>query len=170
MIERRKLHTFKGAPLVLVGDSTVEVGEKAPNFVAYKSLTDRVQLSDFAGKTVIISAVPSVDTPVCSNQTARFVKEVAAMGDDVVLLTISRDLPFAMGRWCATNGAAGANMLSDAREGDFGRKFGIVIREFGLLARAVFVVGKDGVLKYSQIVPEMATEPDYAPVLAAARA
>lgn len=169
MIERRNLHAFKGSPLVLEGSQSVQVGDKAPNFVAYKSLVDRVQLSDFAGKTVVISAVPSIDTPVCSNQTERFNKDVAALGGDVVLLTISKDLPFAHGRWCGAKGIKDAVMLSDAREGDFACKYGLRIREFGLLARAVIVIGADGIVKHFQIVPEMSAEPDYASALAAVK-
>ncbi|MDX2176547.1 MAG: thiol peroxidase [Candidatus Sumerlaeia bacterium] len=167
MKERTGLHAFKGSPLTLVGDGDVKAGDHAPDFTAYKSLTDAVKLSDYRGKTVVISAIPSIDTPVCERQTARFNDEASKLGDNVVVLTVSMDLPPAQARWCAAKDAKNVVMLSDYRGHDFGNKFGLVVKELGLLARAVYVVGPDGVVKFAHIVPELSAEPDYAPVLAA---
>lgn len=169
MTERKNLHAFKGNPLTLVGEGVAAVGQKAPDFAVNKSLGEQVKLSDFAGKVVVLNVVPSLDTPVCSNQTARFNKEAGALGDGVVILTISMDLPPAQARWCQANAATNIVTASDFKDRDFAHKYSLYIKELGLLARSVFVIGKDGVVKYEQIVPELSAEPDYAPVLSAVK-
>ena len=121
------------------------------------------------GSVWIISSVPSVDTPVCSAQTRRFNEEAARLGQGVKVLTVSMDLPFAQKRWCGAEGIANLQTVSDFRDREFGRNYGLRIQENGLLARSVFVVGKDGRITYAQLVPEITQEPDYAPILAAAR-
>ena len=160
--------TLRGDPLTLAGER-VGVGGKAPSFTAVAN-----DMSTFtfepAGSVWIISAVPSLDTPVCSSETRRFNEEAAKLAPGVKVLTISMDLPFAQKRWCGAEGVRNLRTVSDYRDRDFGRKYGVRIKENGLLARSVFVVGKDGRIKYVQLVPEITKEPDYAPILAAAQA
>ena len=114
-----------------------------------------------------MSAVPSLDTSVCSTETRRFNEEAAKLGDDVVVLTVSMDLPFAQKRWCGAEGIERVITLSDYRNADFGKAYGILIKELHLLARTVFVVDKQGVIRYIQPVKELSTEPDYNAVLEA---
>ncbi|HNW91972.1 MAG TPA: thiol peroxidase [bacterium] len=166
-MERTGLVTFKGAPLTLIG-TAVQAGEPAPDFTAIDQNLQPVSLAAFRGRVVIISSVPSLDTPVCSLQTQRFNREAATLNATVI--TISCDLPFAMQRFCDSFKVDKLVTLSDYREREFGMKYGLVIRELALLARAVMVIGTDGTIAYWQLVPEVAQEPDYAPVLAAARA
>lgn len=166
--ERKGIVTVKGAPVTLVGEE-VKVGDRAPDFTVVDNDLNEVRFSSFAGKVVILASVPSLDTPVCDMETRRFNQEAAALGEDVVILTISMDLPFAQKRWCGAAGVTAVKTLSDHREASFGLAYGVLIKELRLLARAIFVVGRDGVVRYVQIVPELSQEPDYEPVLAAAR-
>jgi thiol peroxidase len=160
--------TFKGDPLTLTGQEK-NVGETAPDFVAVGNDLSPVKLADFKGKTVIISSVPSLDTSVCATQTRKF-NEQAGSKDDVVVLTVSMDLPFAQKRWCGAEGIENVVTVSDHRDADFGQKYGLLIKELRLLARAVFVVDPEGKITYRQIVDEMTNEPDYDAALAAADA
>jgi thiol peroxidase len=159
--------TFKGNPLHLEGEP-VEVGQKAPEFTAVGNDLAPVNLSDHKGKTLIIASVPSLDTGVCSMETKRFNEEAGKLGD-VDVLVVSMDLPFAQKRWCGAEGVENVATVSDYRDAEFGRNYGVLIKELRLLARAVFVVDSDGVIRYIQLVPEMAEEPDYDAVLAAVR-
>lgn len=168
MNERKGVVTMKGDPVTLVGKA-VRVGEKAPDFEVLANDLSVVGLSSFTGKVCIISSVPSLDTPVCDTQTRRFNEEAAKLGKDVVVLTISMDLPFAQSRWCGAAGVKDVKTLSDHRDASFGRAFGVLIRELRLLARAVFVVDKGGVVRYVQVVPELTKEPDYDAVLKAVK-
>ena len=118
---------------------------------------------------VTISVVPSLDTPVCDMQTRKFNEQATALGENVVILTVSVDLPFAQARWCGAAGVDRVITLSDHRETSFGAAWGVLIKDLRLLARAVFVVDRDAVIKYVQIVKEIATEPDYEPVLDAVK-
>ena len=120
-----------------------------------------VSLSDYKGKTIIIASVPSLDTGVCDTETRKFNEEAGKLGNDVVILTISMDLPFAQARWCGAAGVEQVKTLSDYQQGDFGTKYGLLIKGLRLLARAVLVVDANGVIQYIQIVPEVAQEPDY---------
>ena len=113
----------------------------------------------------MLVCVPSLDTPVCDMEVRRFNKEAAALSERVRIAAVSRDLPFAQARWCGAAGATAVETLSDYRDGAFGKAFGIAIKELALLARAVFVIAPDGTLAYSQLVPEVTQEPDYAAVL-----
>jgi len=113
--------------------------------------------------------VPSLDTPVCSLETARFSAEADKLGDSVRILTISMDLHFAQKRWCAAEGAANVVTLSDHRDADFGNKYGVLMKGFRLLGRAIFVTDKEGVIRYIQVVPEITTEPDYDAVIKAVK-
>ena len=168
MAERPGAVTMKGNPLTLVGNE-VRVGDAAPNFTVLSNDLKPVDLASYRDKVVVLSAVPSLDTPVCAIETRRFNQEAAALGPDVLILTISMDLPFAQKRWCGAEGIQRVTTLSDHRDAAFGNAYGVLIKELRLLARAVFVVDRQGVLRYTQLVKEIATEPDYAAVLDAVR-
>lgn len=168
MKERSGVVTFLGNPLTLLGDE-VSVGSKAPDFTALDNSLAPVSLSSFAGKVVIISSVPSLDTPVCDMTTRRFNKEAEALGADVVILILSMDLPFAQARWCGAAGASAVKTLSDHRDAAFGAAYGLLIKELRLLARAVLVVDKSGNIAYQQLIKEVKDEPDFDAALAAAR-
>jgi thiol peroxidase len=155
---------MKGQPLTLLGEG-LKVGEPAPDFEALANDLSPVKLSSFKGNICIISSVPSLDTPVCDTMTRRFNQEAVNLGDDVVVLTISMDLPFAQSRWCGAAGVENVQTISDHRDASFGNAFGVLIKELRLLARAVFVVDKEGVVRYVQIVNELTNEPDYEAVL-----
>ena len=152
--------TFKGGPLTLLGDLPV-VGSIAPDFVAISKEFQTVKLSDYKGKVVVITSVPSLDTPVCDMEIRTFNKKAADLDNDVVILTISADLPFAQARWCGGAGIDRVITVSDYREREFGLKYGLLIKELLLLARCVFVVDREGVLCYVQLVKEVAEEPNY---------
>lgn len=164
MQEQENAITMKGNPLTLLG-SPVQMGQAAPDFAVVANDLSPVSLSDYKGKTVIIASVPSLDTPVCDTGTRKFNEAASKLGDDVVILTISMDLPFAQARWCGAAGVDQVVTLSDYQQADFGIKYGLLIKGLRLLARAVLVVDKSGVIRYVQIVPEVAQEPDYAAAL-----
>jgi thiol peroxidase len=157
---------MKGNPLTLLGNE-VKVGDAAPDATLVANDLSEVKLSSFKGKKVIISVVPSLDTPVCDLQTKRFNQEASKLGD-VVVVTVSKDLPFAQKRWCAAAGATAVKTLSDYR-GNFGEIYGVLIKGLNLLARAIFVVDTTGKVRYVQLVKEVASEPDYEAVLKAVR-
>lgn len=172
MANRTSIITFKGSPATLLGEG-VTVGQPAPDGTLVAVDLSEKKLSDYKGKTVILSVVPSLDTGVCDKQTRRFNEEASALGDDVVVLTVSRDLPFAQKRWCGAAGVERVETLSDFRDGSFGDAFGLVMADCplaGLLARAVYVIDEAGIIRYEQIVPEIAQEPDYTPALDVAKA
>ena len=168
MQERAGAITMKGNPLTLTG-TEVAVGQKAPEFTAVGNDLSPVTLSSFAGKVVVISSVPSLDTGVCDIQTRRFNQEAAGLGNDMVVLTISMDLPFAQARWCGAAGVANVTTVSDYQTAEFGAKYGLLIQGLRLLARAVLVIDKKGVVRYVEIVPELTNEPDYAAAIKAAK-
>jgi thiol peroxidase len=164
MEERMGLVTMKGKPLTLVG-SDVKIGEKAPDFVAIDNNLAAVRFSSYHGKICIISSVISLDTPVCDIQTKKFNDEASRLGPNVVILTISMDLPFAQKRWCGAAGVDRIQTLSDYRDTSFGTSYGVLIKELRLLARAIFLVDRKGVLQYKELVKEVTHEPDYNAVL-----
>ncbi len=168
MQERRGIVTMKGNPVTLVG-TELKVGDQAPDFVAIDNNLSEVSLTSFRGKVCIISSVPSLDTPVCDMETRRFNDEASRLGDDVLVLTISMDLPFAQKRWCGAAGVDRVQTLSDHRDGSFGTAYGVLIDELRLLARAVFVLDQQGTIRYLELVEEIANEPDYDAVLQAVR-
>lgn len=157
--------TLNGAKLSLEGKVLV-VGQKAPDFTLAGNDLKPVSLKDFKGHVVILSAVPSLDTPTCDMETRRFNKEASALGDKAVVLTVSKDLPFAQARWCAAAGIDRVKTLSDYRNTSFAADYGILIKELFLLTRAIFVIDGNGVIKYIQFVEEVSKEPDYKAVLA----
>lgn len=167
-MERTGIITFKGNGLTLVGQP-VAVGDKAPDFVVLDKTLAPVTLGSSAGRTRIISVTPSLDTPVCDAQLRRFNEAAAALGDDVVVLNVSMDLPFAIARFCNAAGIDRVITASDHRDASFGLAYGVLIKELRLLARSVFVIGKDDVVKYVEIVPEVTSSPDFDKALAAAR-
>ncbi len=166
MTEKRGLITMKGNPLTLVG-TEVNVGEQAPDFVVLDNDLQPVRLSSFEGKVIVISAVPSLDTPVCDVQTRKFNEAAGKVADKTVILTISMDLPFAQKRWCGAAGVDKVVTLSDHQNADFGEKYGLLIKELRLLARAVLIVDEKGIVRYKQLVPEVADEPEYDAVMSA---
>ena len=122
----------------------------------------------FKGKVKVISVIPSIDTPVCDAQTRRFNEEAAKLGD-VQVLTVSMDLPFAQSRWCGAAGVDKITMVSDFKDHNFGTQYGVLIKELGLLARAVFVVDKNDNVTHAEYVKEVASHPNYDATLEAAR-
>ncbi len=167
MTERAGIVTVGGKPLTLLGDE-IKVGGAAPAFSVVANDMTPVESSVYDGKVRIISVVHSLDTGVCDAETRRFNQEASKLGEDTVVLTISMDLPFAQSRWCAAAGIDRVVTLSDYR-GGFGPAYGVLIKEIGLLTRAVFVVDRGGVVRYVQVVPELSHEPDYEAALDAAR-
>ena len=168
MSERQGAVTMKGNPLTLVGNE-VKVGDKAPDSALVGNDLSQVRVSSFFGHVLVLSAVASLDTAVCDTETRRFNEEAARLGREVKIVTISMDLPFAQKRWCGAAGVDKVVVLSDHRDASFGTSYGLLIKESRLLARAVLVVGDDGVVRYIQVVKEVANEPDYEAALKAVR-
>jgi len=161
--------TSRGNPLTLLGRE-VKVGDSAPNFQVVDSAMRPVNLASFQGKFKVISSVGSLDTSVCDMETKRFNEEAGKLPENVVILTISMDLPFAQARWCAAAGVEKVKTLSDYQDRSFGMAFGVLVKESKLLARAVFIVDDRDVVRYVELVPEITQEPDYDRVLNALRA
>jgi len=166
--ERTGVIVFKGNPMILLGPD-VKVGDAAPEFKVVDNTMQPVTLADSAGKVRLITVVPSLDTPVCDSMTRKFNQEAAALPGDVVVYTVSLDLPFAQKRWCGNAGIEKVQTLSDYQERSFGLNYGLLIKELKLLARAVFVIDQSGKVAYREIVPEVTAEPDYAAALAAVK-
>lgn len=167
--ERTGAATFKGNPITLLGPE-LKAGDSAPAFTVSKNLLEEATLADYAGKIKLISVVPSLDTGVCDAQTRRFNSEAAGLGDDVVILTISMDLPFAQSRWCGAAGIDSVITLSDHKTASFGEAYGVLIKEFRLDMRSIFVVDKNDKLAYVEYLSEMAEHPDYDAAIAAVKA
>lgn len=162
--------TMHGRPMTLAGEE-IKPGMPAPDF----KVTDNDMLPmkfsrTYGGKLAVVIAVPSLDTSVCDLEARRFNKEAEALGPDVGVLVVSMDLPFAQKRWCGAAGVKAARTFSDYQKADFGKAWGVLIKDLRLLARAVFIVDKDGIVKYVQLVPEVAQEPNYDEVLTALKA
>ena len=166
MEERTGIITMKGNPFTLLGNRLIK-GDRAPDIDLLDNDLSPVRLSSFQGKVCIITTVPSLDTPVCDMETRRFNEEAGKLGADVQILTISMDLPFAQKRWCGAAGVEKIITLSDHRNASFGKAYGVLIKESRLLARAVFVLDREGAVRYIQIVKEVSDEPDYDAVLEA---
>ena len=152
--------TFKNNPVTLLGKE-VSVGDNAPDFTVLANDLSPVTLTDSKGKIRLISVIPSIDTGVCSKQTRTFNEKVSSLSEDVQLLTISVDLPFAQARWCAAEGLDNVQVLSDHRDLSFGEAYGVIIKELRLLTRSVFVVDKDDKVTYVEYVAEGTDHPDY---------
>jgi thiol peroxidase len=165
--------TFLGNELHLVGEPPA-AGERARDFVVHGYAAGRgmfpVTWADMPATPRLISSVPSLDTPVCAQETITLNARIAELGEAVAAYTISVDLPFAQARWCGVEGVENMHSLSDYKTRSFGNSWGVLVEETQLLARAVFVVGADDVVTYAQVVPEVTHEPDYEPILAALEA
>ena len=167
-MSRSGVITFKGAPLSLAGNE-VKSGQAAPDFKLhyFEGGMKELALGDLKGKATIISVVPSLDTAVCAMQTKKFNDQVAALGDRINAVTVSLDLPFAMNRFCGAESIKNMRVGSDYQDRNFGTAWGTLINELKIESRAVFVLDKDGKVTYAQYVPEVASEPEYDPALAA---
>ena len=157
-----------GNPVKLIGNP-VEVGQKAPEFQVIDLNMQPFVFSGKGNRISIISAVGSLDTGVCDTETRRFNQEAAALGNKVEVLTVSMDLPFAQQRWCAAAGIDRVKVVSDYKDASFGMKYGVLVEQSRLLARAVFVVDREGIIQYIQLVPEITQEPDYDAVIQAVK-
>lgn len=157
--------SFQQDPVTLLGNE-IKVGDTAPNFTVLNNDLQEISLDDYKGKKKLISVVPSIDTGVCSDQTRRFNEEAEKL-DNVHVLTISMDLPFAQKRWCAAEGIGNLDTLSDHRDADFGEKYGVLIKELRLLARSIFVVDSNDKVTYVEYVDEVSNHPDYESALEA---
>jgi thiol peroxidase len=166
MRERTGIITMRGNPLTLLGEE-LKAGDQAPEFEVLDNDLKPVSLGSFQNKVRVISSVPSLDTPVCDVETRRFNREAGNLAEEVIVLTVSMDLPFAQKRWCGAAGVERVITLSDHRRASFGTAYGVLIKELRLLARAVFVVDHRGIVQYVQLVKELTEEPDYPAVLEA---
>lgn len=160
MKENKDVTSRKGAPLTLLGEMA-RVGETAPNFTVTDVAENDVKLSDYKGKTVVITVFPSINTPVCAMQTRSFNKRAIALNDDVVILTVSRDLPADLDKFCAAEGIKNIHTLSDRKYGEFGPKYGFLIKEIDLLGRGTIIVDKNGKIVYAEYVSDIVNEPNY---------
>lgn len=160
--------TFEGNPLTLTNE-VPKLGEPAPDFEVLANDMSPVWLSELRGKVLVICSVPSLDTPVCDTEVRKFNEQATSLGDDVAVLVISMDLPFAQQRWCGAAGVKNVQTLSDHNKAEFGSAYGVLIKELRLLARAVFIVDKEGVIRYIEVVEELTNEPDYEAALKAVK-
>ena len=168
MEKRTGVITFAGGPLTLVGPE-VKVGQQAPDFTLLDNELNVKTLADFDGKVKVISVVPSLDTGVCDAQTRWFNQDVTKLSDDVVVLTVSMDLPFAQARWCGAAGVNNVITLSDHKDASFGQNYGFLIEELRLLSRGVVVINKDNKVTYVEYVPEVTNPVNFDAVLTAVK-
>ena len=167
-IETKVIFAAKGNPLTLLGNQ-IKPGDAAPEIIASDNTLKDVKLSDFKGKVVVVSVFPSIDTGVCATQTRTFNKRATELSEDVVILTMSKDLPFALGRFCAAEGINNIHTLSDFKFSKFGLEYGFLVKENQLLARGVVVIDKNGVVKYKEITKDILDEPNYDLAIAAVK-
>jgi thioredoxin-dependent peroxiredoxin len=161
--ERHGVITFRGKPMTLLGPA-LYVGEAAPQFTLSSADLTPFTLNDAlanGSREALLIVVPSLDTPTCSVETSTFHKRLVEVPPDAAAFVVSLDLPFAQKRWADASDATGLTYLSDYRDHSFGLAYGLSIKEIGLLARAVIVIGKDAKIKYVEIVSEVASEPNY---------
>jgi thiol peroxidase len=151
---------MKGSPMTLLGEE-VKGGDTAPDFECIDINMNTVRLNDSAGKLRLISVVPSLDTSVCDLQTQRFEKEASEVSGDIVIYTISMDLPFAQKRYCGAHNISILKTLSDHRLASFGVNYGVLIKELRLLARSIFIIDRTDKVSYVEYVKEMGSHPDY---------
>src|SRR5262245_61299864 len=171
MQKRSNAVTFKGKPLTLVGPQ-LKAGDKAPDFACVNSSLELVGLAGTPAKTRMFSVVPSLDTPVCSEQTKKFNDALAGLKDKVASFTISLDMPFAQKRFCTEANITNLTSLSDVHDHSFGQNYGVLIEglPIPLLSRAIFVVDKGGKITYAEYVPEVTSHPNYDKAVAALKA
>ena len=156
--------TFQGQPLTLVGRAAKE-GIQAANFTAASMELKEVRLADFKGKVKVINSFPSLDTPVCDLQVKEFNKKSSGVSSDVVIIGISKDLPFAQKRFCSANEIKNEVVISDYKTSSFGISYGLLIKELNLLARAVLIIDTNDIIRYVQIVPELTSAVNYSDAL-----
>ena len=169
-MERREgVVSFKGSPATLIGRE-LKVGDKAPEFTLTAGDLSPVTLADSAGKTRVLITVPSLDTPTCATETKTFNQRMSDLGDDVVVYVISKDLPFAQGRFCGAEGIENIKTLSAYKDNKFAEAYGVLWEGPELLARAIFIISPDDTISYVQFVSEISEEPDYSAVLDALKA
>ncbi|MGD2278865.1 MAG: thiol peroxidase [Candidatus Omnitrophota bacterium] len=159
-MERKNVTTFQGSPLTLLGVE-IKTGQDAPNFKVLDADLNNISLDNYKGKIKLIASVPSLDTPVCDLQIKRFNDEAANISKDVSILFISMDLPFAQKRFCQEYSIKKVKTYSDHRDADFGLKYGALIKELRLLARAIFIIDKENKVRYVEYVKDITTHPDY---------
>jgi len=159
-MERKDVVTIKGNPLTLIGEE-VKINQDAPDFKVLDSDLEEKGLDNFKGKIKLIASVPSLDTPVCDLQIKRFNDEAADVSKDIVILFVSMDLPFAQKRFCQEFDIKRVKTFSDHKDGDFGQKYGVLIKELRFLARAIFIIDKENKVRYVEYVKDIATHPDY---------
>lgn len=168
-LERKGIVQFHGNDVTVVG-ADIQVGQMAPEFTAQTADWEEMKaLESTKGKVRIIGSMLSFSTSVCDRETRRFNQEAAALGQDVAILMLTMDLPFTLKSWCAAAGVDQVITLSDHLTGEFGQKYGTLIKELRFLRRAIFVVNRDGKVVYAAYMPVMGEEPDYAQVLEAAK-
>ncbi|MCQ2011580.1 MAG: thiol peroxidase [Sporolactobacillus sp.] len=166
--ERTGVATVGGNPITLIGPE-LKAGDKAPEFTVNKDLMEEASLSDYGDKIKLISVVPSLDTKVCDAQTRRFNEAAAELGDQVAVLTISVDLPFAQSRFCTVAGIENLDTLSDYKLHSFGKSYGVLIKELQLDMRSIFILDKNNTIRYVQYLKEMTEHPDYDAALSAVK-
>ena len=159
-MERENAVKLKGTPLTLIGPE-LKRGDQAPDFTCVETLGSEVSLENFGDDVKVFNVVVSVDTPVCDVQIRRFNEEAVALSDSVKIITVSMDLPFAQSRYCAAAGVERVKTASDYQYASFGEAYGVLIKENRLLARAIFVVGRDNVVEHVEYVGDIVNEPDY---------
>lgn len=151
---------FNGSPVTLIGNE-IKVGDTAPVFKATNPDMSEFNSEDLKGKIVVYSVAPSIDTGVCAIQARTFNEEATKLSDDVIIVTITEDLPFAQGRFCAAEGIENAKITSDYKNREFGEKYGFLIDELKLLSRGVVIVDKEGVVQYVEYVEEVTHEVNF---------
>ena len=161
--------TFGGKKLNLYGE-VVKVSDKAPDFKAVNNDLSSFDSKENQGKVVVYSVVPSIDTEVCSLQARTFNEEAEKLGDDVIVITVSCDLPFAQKRFCAQEGIKNSISISDYKDHDFGKKYGFLIEDLALLSRGVVIVDKNGKIAYTEYVKEVTNEVNFEAALDAVKA
>lgn len=168
-IERKGIFQFKGHDMTVIGED-IKAGQQAPDFtVSTQEWLPFNGLEDTSGKVRIIAALPSLSTSVCDRETRRFNEEAANLGEDIVVLTVSMDLPYTLRNWCAAAGIDRVVTLTDHKSADFGEKYGVLLKEARIFRRAIFVVDRSGKVVYADYMPVLGDEPNYVDVLAAAR-
>ncbi|MDZ7289628.1 MAG: thiol peroxidase [candidate division KSB1 bacterium] len=166
--ERKESYNFRNNAVHLVGPE-IKVGDQAPPFTVLTQDFTRASLDALKGKPTVIASVPSLDTSVCDLETKRFNEEAAKLGDKVNFVTISCDLPFGQKRWCGMSNVDKVHVFSDQPDRLFGQSYGVFVKETGFLWRAVFVLDKDGIVRYVEYVPEMGQQPNYDKILEAVK-
>ncbi|MBM3243253.1 MAG: thiol peroxidase [Candidatus Omnitrophica bacterium] len=167
-MERRDTVTLKGSPVTLIGGE-ITVGQKAEDFRVLDSALKERSLSEFKGKIKLIASVPSLDTPVCDSEIKRFNDEMAQLSKDIAVIFVSMDLPFAQKRFCQEFEISKVKTFSDHKDADFGMKYGVLIKELRLLARAIFLLDKEDTVRYVEYVKEISNPPDYEAALKAVK-